>query len=480
MNFLELKTPDMMYDYQILTANRIIDNGITLKHGGFGALPLLEMGLGKTVSTLTAIAELRRRGEITAALVIAPKKVVENVWKQECEGWTHLNHLKTSLVTGNEKQRLVALKTVSDVYCIGRDNVEWLEGQLNGKKWPFDMLVIDEISSFKNQDSKRWKSLRRMVPRFYRRVGLTGTLRPNGLQDVWPQMYLVDRGERLGEKVTEFRRRYLVPDKRNGDQIFSYKVRGNKDELLGAPNFYEDDIIRRISDISFSMRAEDYLQLPPFMDQIVPVTLPAKVLRAYQQFEAEMVLSLPDEDQITAVNAATLTGKLLQYASGAIYTPEKAYIEVHDAKIAAFIEDMEAADGDPVLCFYWFQHTRDRILQQAAHYKPRVLATPEDISDWNAGKIKLGLLHPQSGGHGLNLQYGGRRMAWMDMFWSCELYLQARARVMRQGQTRPVISRRYVAVDTVDMDAVNTLDSREAANTAMMKALKARVEKYTK
>lgn len=468
------------YKYQLYTVQQIIDNKVILADGSRAAVPLLEMGLGKTVSTLTAISHLLQVGEVRKVMVVAPKKVVENVWKQEAEKWDHLKHLRVSLVTGTENRRKMALKADAEVYCISRDNLAWLRGQYNGKKWVFDMLVLDELSSYKNQASIRFKSLKSIRPAVKRIVGLTGTPKPNGLPDMWPQMFLMDRGERLGKTLTEFRNEYLVPDKRNADTIFSYKVRDNKDALLGEVDAYERQIMNKISDIAFSMTAADYLELPPYNEQIVEIPMPAPLLEGYQTFEKDLVLQLPEGEQITAINAAVLTQKLMQYASGAIYLPDKSVTEIHDLKIETLQEDMEQADGDPVLCFFWFQHSRDRIIRDLKQYKPRVLETAKDMEDWNAGKIPLALLHPQSGGHGLNLQQGGRRLIWFDTFWSTELFLQARARVMRQGQTRPVFSRRYAVAGTIDIDAIDRLDNREASQAAMMRALKARIELYTK
>jgi len=456
---------DSLHDYQKAAVEHIISK----KHCGL----FLEMGLGKTVSTLTAVKKLiYEELEIENALVIGPKRVAESVWDAECEKWEHLKHLKVVKIAGSAKQRKQALAEKADVYTIGRDNVAWLCGQYGGSMLPFGMLVVDESSSFKNPSSIRFKSLRNVQPSFKRVVILTGTPAPNGLIDIWSQIYLLDRGERLGKFITRFREDYFKPAKTNGAIVYSYAISGNGEELIHE----------KISDICMSMKAKDYLSLPGRMENIIEIKFDAALQKRYDDFERDQVLSLfadsPEDEGISAVNAASLSNKLLQFANGAVYDSDKNYHIVHDLKIEALKEIVEDANGKPVLIAYTYRHDLERIMIALKSYKPKQLKIDQDIKDWNSGKIQVMVMHPASGGHGLNLQAGGNIIVWFGQTWSLELEQQFNARLDRQGQKDVVIIHKLVASKTLDQDVIKSQESKSKKQDALMEAVKAKIKKY--
>ena len=449
-----------LHGYQRAAVDHIID------HPFCGLF--LDMGLGKTVSTLTAIKRLYGLFEIGRVLVIAPKRVAEDTWTTECAKWEHLRSLSVSKVLGTERQRREALAVSSDIYVINRENVAWLVSHLGGA-WPFDMVVIDELSSFKSNKSERFRALRRVRPLMHRVVGLTGTPSPNGLIDLWPQLYLIDMGERLGRTVTGFRTRYFTPGRTNGQVVFDYRAR----------NGSEEEIHRLIGDICISMKAEDYLSLPDLVDIPVEVSMPEDCRVRYEAFERDRVLELAKEGtDISAVNAAALTGKLLQYANGAVYDEDMNVHELHGAKLDALEEIVEQAAGEPVLVFFQFRHDAQRITKRLKAYCPKEMSGSGDIAAWNAGRIKVLLAHPASAGHGLNLQRGGHIVVWFGLPWSLELYLQANARLHRQGQDKPVRMYRIMTRGTMDADVAKALEGKKAGQDALMEAVKARIKKY--
>lgn len=450
------------HDYQNFAIQHIMD------HTGAGLL--LDMGLGKTVSALTAAERLiYEELEIDKVLVIAPKKVAENTWTNEASKWDHLCHLRIAKVLGTEKQRKEALKENADIYVINRENVAWLVGYYRSA-FPFDMVIIDELSSFKSPKAIRFKALRMVRPLVKRVVGLTGTPTPRSLVDLWAQLYLLDMGERLGKTVTGYREHYFIPGRSNGHVVFDYKLQ----------NGSEQAIYDRISDICISMKAEDYLTLPERIDRTVELALPDSVKAKYDEFEREQILALEDADEISAINAAALSNKLLQFANGAVYDADRNYHEVHREKLEALEEIVDTANGQPVLVFYNFKHDLERIMKHLKAYKPQTLATPEDEKRWNDGKIQVLLAHPASVGYGLNLQDGGNIIVWYGLNWSLELYLQANARLHRQGQKRPVIIHRLVVSGTMDEDVVKSLEGKAECQDALMNAVKARIRKYKK
>lgn len=433
----------------------------------------LDMGLGKTISTLTAIEELKYDYcEIDTVLVIAPKRVVETVWEEEAKKWDHTKHLTFSKIIGTERQRLAALKVKADVHIISRDNIAWL-CSLYAAKLPYDMLVIDELSSFKAHQTQRFKSLRLARPWFKRVVGLTGTPAPNGLINLWSQMYLIDRGERLEKTITAYRSRYFRPGASNGYVVYSYNLLSDSERLIQE----------RIKDICISMRAEDYLEMPERIDNFVRVTMPDKLMDAYKKFEQENVITLANEIEegattVNAVNAAALSNKLLQFANGAMYDENKNVVPIHDLKLEALKEIIEAADGKPVLVAWTYQFDRDRIKNYFRSMAPRELKTAEDINDWNAGKVQLMLAHPASAGHGINLQAGGNIIVWYGLTWSLELYQQFNARLYRQGQKQRTIIHHIINSGTHDEDVVKALKSKDKTQNNLMNSIKAKLELY--
>ena len=420
---------------------------------------------GKTVTCLTAIDQiLYDYLEEGPVLIIAPKRVAEQTWAKECEKWDHLKHLRVSKVMGTEKQRLAALDTPADLYVLGRDNVVWLVDKLQ-KRWPFPIVVIDELSSFKSAQAKRWKALRRVRGQIHRLIGLTGTPRPNSLEDFWPEIYLLDQGARLGRTLGAFRARYLVPEKMNGHIVYSYRPRE------GA----EAEVYDRLGDICMSIRKEDVLSLPGQIYEDVELEAPPSLLKRYKQFERDKVLECLDEDgEIVVGTAAALTNKLLQFANGAIYDMDGGVHELHDIKLDALEELLEEAGGDPVLVLYAYKHDRDRIRQRI---KCRDLDRPEDIDAWNRGEIPVALAHPASIGHGLNLQDGGHIIVWYGLTWSLELYQQANERLNRPGQKNVCRVYHLILKGTHDSRVLQSLKNKDEGQAAAIEALRLEVVK---
>lgn len=423
------------------------------------------MGTGKTVTTLTALDRLLHDFlEDGPVLVIAPKRVALDTWTTESSEWEHLSHLKVSVVIGSAKQRKEALRTIylddpADIYVINRENVVWLV-EFFGQYWPFPIVVVDELSSFKSAQSKRWKALRRVRGRIRRIIGLTGTPRPNGLEDLWPEMYLLDLGQRLGKTLGGFRNQYLIPDKTNGYVVYSYRPKE------GA----EAEVYDKLSDLCMSIKKEDVLSLPGQMYTDIAVSPPAALLKKYKQFERDKVLECLDADgEVVAGSAAALTNKLLQFANGAIYDMDGEVHELHDLKLDALEELVEQAGGDPVLILYAYKHDEARI---ASRIQCRKLDTAQDIKDWNAGKIPVAIAHPASIGHGLNLQYGGHILIWFGLTWSLELYQQANERLNRPGQTEVCRIFHIVLKGTHDERVLSALARKEKGQTAAIEALR--------
>ena len=421
----------------------------------------LEMGLGKTITTLTAIDELLYDCfEIRKVLIIAPLRVANSTWPSEIKKWEHLKLLRYSIVTGNEAERIQALNTKAEIYIINRENVDWLVNK-SGVAMNFDMLVIDELSSFKSYTSKRFKSLLKIRPYFKRVVGLTGTPSSNGLMDLWAEFRILDFGKRLGRYITHYRNKYFVPDKRNGMIIYSYKPQEDAEQLI-----YE-----AINDITISMKSCDHLKLPELIMNEVEVVLEDQEVERYQTFKKEMVMTI-GEEEIDAVNAASLSNKLLQLANGSIYDEDKNYHIVHDKKMEALEQLIEEANGKPVLIGYWFKADKERIEQR---FKVREIQSASDIEDWNKGEILVGLIHPASAGHGLNLQQGGCTLIWFGLTWSLELYQQTNARLYRQGQNQTVVIHHIITKNTIDEDVMKALKRKERTQEALMSAVKARI-----
>ena len=442
------------YPYQERAIQHILD------HPAAGLF--LDMGLGKTVITLTAVAELLHdRFEVEKVLVVAPLRVADSVWTAEAEKWDHLRHLKISKVLGSKKKRLAALEEKADIYVINRENIAWLVDHYK-RKWPFDMVVIDELSSFKSSNAKRFRALRKVRSLIRRIVGLTGTPAPNGLIDLWPQIYLLDQGERLGKTITSYRDRFFRPGKRNGHIVYEWIVRD------------PDEIYKRIDDIVISMKAADWLSMPEKIERVVKVKLPEEARQKYKQLERDLILRFTEGGDIVAANGAVLISKLLQLAQGAAYDENDDVKFIHDAKLDALEDVIEASAGKPVLAFYIYQHDRDRILERFS--RARVLQTNGDIRDWNAGKIPLLLAHPASCGHGLNLQAGGNIIVWFGLPHSLELYEQANGRLYRQGQKEKVIIHHLVAEKTFDEAVMKALQRKAMTQNDLMEAVKACIE----
>ena len=441
------------HEYQTYATNFILEHPV--------AAVLLEMGLGKSVITLTAIYELMlNRFEIQKVLVIAPLRVARDTWPAEIEKWEHLKGLTYSVAIGTEAERLAALKRPAHLYLINRENVDWL---ITKSHLPFDydMVVIDELSSFKSHAAKRFKSLLKVRPRVKRMVGLTGTPSGNGLMDLWAEFRVLDMGQRLGRYITHYRNNFFVPDKRNQQMIFSYKPKP------GA----EDAIYKLISDITISMKSADFLKMPECIINEVPVALSEKEWSVYQALKEDMVVDLKTEE-IDAVNAAALSGKLLQMANGAVYNEEKEVIRIHDRKLDALEDLIEGANGKPVLVAYWYNHDLQRIKQR---FSVREIKTSQDIKDWNDGEIPVAVIHPASAGHGLNIQFGGSTIIWFGLTWSLELYQQTNARLWRQGQNDTVVIHHIIAMDTIDEDVMKALRKKEKIQSALIDSVKARI-----
>lgn len=444
------------HEYQQHTTQFIIDHP--------EAAILLGMGMGKTISTLTAINDLiRNRFETQRVLVIAPIRVARDTWPAELEKWDHLAGLTVSPITGTAKQRQDAANRRADIYTIGRENIPWLVKH-HGGRWPYDMVIIDELSSFKNPQAKRFKALKKVRPKIQRIVGLTGTPAPNSLLDIWAPFRLIDNGQRLGKYITHYRDQYFTPGRRNGAVVYNWNLRPGADQAI-----YDN-----IADITVSMRTTDYLQLPAATHQHITVQLPTKARKHIDTLKRDLVLDL-DDDTIDAANAATLSLKLQQLAGGAIYNEAgDDYITIHDEKIQALTELVNQAQGNTLLVCYWFKHERDRILD--AIPGARVLDTAKDFHDWNNGDIPVALIHPASAGHGLNLQAGGHIMVWYTTPWSLELYEQANARLHRQGQTEPVSIIHIDTADSIDQIVHQALTRKDTTQQALITAVKAQLE----
>ena len=421
----------------------------------------LDCGLGKTITTLTAINELMYDSfEISKVLIIAPLRVAQSTWKEEIEKWDHLNLLRYSIAVGDEKERLKALKQNSDIYIINRENVDWLVTK-SGIDFNFNMLIIDELSSFKSHTSKRFKSLLKIRPYFERVVGLTGTPSSNGLMDLWAEFRVLDLGERLGRYITHYRNEYFLPDKRNGAVIFSYKPQPNAEER----------IYRRLSDMTISMKSTEYLKMPELILNELEINLDEEDQTKYKKFKKEMVMTI-QEKEIDAINAASLSNKLIQLANGSIYDEDKKFYEVHNKKLDKLEEIIESANGKPVLVSYWFKADKERIEKR---FKVKEIKTADDIKQWNMGIINLALIHPASAGHGLNLQSGGSTLVWFSLTWSLELYQQTNARLYRQGQKNTVVIHHLITKNTIDEDIMKSLKRKDKTQEALMKAVKARI-----
>lgn len=435
----------------------------------------------KTACTLTAINELiYNRFETERVLVIAPLRVADSTWGDEIDKWDHLKGLKLSKALGNEKQRIEALDTEADIYCINRENVKWLvERYVKRKRWPFDMIVVDESSSFKSSSSQRFKALRKVTKLTNRVILLTGTPDPNGLMDLWPQVYLLDEGERLGKTLTAYRDRWFKPGRRNGSIIYEY---------IPKPGAKEE-IYRAISDIAISLTAKDHLKMPERVDNIIKLKMPEEVRKAYDQLEKDLVLQI-DNGEIVAGNRGVVTNKLLQMANGAVYYDEtvvddtgmvKGYVrrvkQIHEAKLDALEEIIEDNAGQPMLVYYSYQHDYERLMERFRKYNPETIRSDEDIKRWNARKVRLMFAHPASMGHGLNLQAGGSNIVWFGVPWSVEIYQQANARLYRNGQTQTVSITHLLMEDTHDEDVMRSLQVGTINQDELIAAVKARIEK---
>lgn len=442
------------HDYQSFVTKFILENPISAV--------LLDMGLGKSVITLTAIFDLCLDSfEVSKVLVIGPLRVARDTWPTEIKKWDHLKELKFSVAIGNEVQRKAALMQKADIYLINRENVDWLINQ-SGMPFDYDMVVIDELSSFKSYSAKRFKSLLKVRPKVKRIVGLTGTPSSNGLMDLWAEFRILDMGERLGRFITHYRNKFFDPNKRNQQMIFSYKPKA------GA----EDEIYRLISDITISMKSTDYLKMPECIINEVLITLSEKEQKSYNSLKKDLVLSLKGEE-IDAVNAAALSNKLCQMANGAVYGEEKKIFEIHDKKLDALEDLIESANGKPVLVAYWFKHDLERIKKK---FEIREIQTSKDITDWNKGKIEIAAIHPASAGHGLNLQAGGSTLIWFGLTWSLELYQQTNARLWRQGQNETVVIHHIIAKGTIDEDVMKALKRKEKVQSDLIDAVKAKLK----
>ena len=443
------------HEYQTFATEFILSHPI--------AAVLLEMGLGKSVITLTALFDLCLDSFlIRKVLVIAPLRVARDTWPSEIRKWDHLAGLTYSVAVGTEAERKAALMQKSSLYIINRENVDWLVNK-SGLPFDYDMIVIDELSSFKSWQAKRFKSLLKVRSHVKRIVGLTGTPSSNGLMDLWAQFRLLDLGKRLGRYITHYRNAYFTPDKRNGEVVFSYKP------LPGA----EERIYEQISDITISMKSCDYLKLPECVINAVPVYMNEQEQAVYDTFKEDMVAKIKGTE-IDAANAAVLSGKLLQMANGAIYDDEKNIIRIHDRKLDALEDIIESMNGRPLLVAYWFKHDFERIMKR---FNAREIKSNKDIADWNNGKIPVALIHPASAGHGLNLQQGGSTLVWFGLTWSLELYQQTNARLWRQGQSaETVVVQHIIAKGTIDEQIMTALEKKDKTQSALIDAVKANLE----
>lgn len=424
------------------------------------AAVLLDMGLGKTVISLTAIADLLFDSfEAHRVLVIAPLRVARDTWPAEIEKWEHLQHLTYSVVVGTPKERRAALMAGADITIINRENLQWLIED-SGFPFDYDMVVIDELSSFKNHQSKRFQALMKVRPKVKRIIGLTGTPSSNGLMDLWAEFKLLDMGQRLGRFISQYRNNYFLPDKRNGQIIYSYK----------PMPYAEDAIYRKISDVTISMKSTDHLKMPELISSKYEVRLSEEERVRYEELKSQLVLQLP-EGEVTAANAASLTGKLVQLANGAIYSDDGDTVEFHNRKLDALEDIIEAANGKPLLVAYWFRHDLERIKQR---FDVREIKSSKDITDWNSGKIPVAVIHPASAGHGLNLQAGGSTLIWFGLTWSLELYQQTNARLWRQGQSAgTVVIQHIITKGTIDERILKALSRKELTQNSLIDAVKA-------
>ena len=444
------------HDYQRYAAEFIITHPIS-------AL-LLDMGLGKTSITLTAINNLLFDSfEIHKVLVVAPLRVARDTWSSEIEKWEHLKNLQYSVVIGTAQERISALSTPADIYIINRENIQWLVEE-SGLPFDFDMAVIDELSSFKNHQSKRFRAFMKSRPKLKRIVGLTGTPAGNGLMDLFAEFKLLDMGERLGRLIGQYRNTYFQPDKRNGMVIYSYKP---------LPNA-EQQIYDKISDITISMKATDHLKMPELISSECTVQFSKKEKEKYDRLKKDLIFSTED-NEVTAANAASLSNKLSQMANGAVYSDDERIIEIHDRKLDALEDIIESMNGKSLLVAYWFKHDLERIRKR---FEIREIKSSEDISDWNSGKIPVALIHPASAGHGLNLQSGGSTLVWFGLTWSLELYQQTNARLWRQGQTADTVVIQHIIVKgTIDEQIMKALKTKDTTQAALITAVKAEVHK---
>lgn len=449
-----------LHNYQVVAKDFIM--------GHPHAAVILDMGMGKTATTLSAVNELMfDRFEVTKVLVIAPLRVANTVWSDEIEQWSELRHLRYSKIVGTPKQRMVALQKDADIYIVNRENLPWLVEQCSPYfKW--DMVVIDELSSFKSWQSKRFKAFMAMRPYMKRIVGLTGTPSSNGLMDLFAEFKVIDGGERLGRFIGEFRSRYFEEGRRNGNIVYEYI----------PMDYAECQIQDKISDITISMKALDYLDMPELISTKKLVRMTEKEKEKYIQFKKEYVLSELDGLEVTAANAASLTSKLVQLSNGAVYSDDHSVVALHEQKLDALEDILESANGEPVLVAYWFKHDLARILGrlEKLKVKSRVLKTEEDIREWNKGNVSVGLLHPAGAGHGLNLQKGGHHLVWFGLTWSLELYQQTNARLWRQGQeAETVVIQHIVTEGTIDEEILKALENKDAQQERLIEAVKAQV-----
>ncbi|HEM3496919.1 DEAD/DEAH box helicase [Streptococcus suis] len=449
-----------LHNYQVVAKDFIIGHPY--------AAVILDMGMGKTATTLSAVNELMfDRFEVTKVLVIAPLRVANTVWSDEIEQWAELRHLRYSKIVGTPKQRKVALQKDADIYIVNRENLPWLVEQCSPYfKW--DMVVIDELSSFKSWQSKRFKAFMAMRPYMKRIVGLTGTPSSNGLMDLFAEFKVIDGGERLGRFIGEFRSRYFEEGRRNGNIVYEYI----------PMDYAECQIQDKISDITISMKALDYLDMPELISTKKLVRMSEKEKEKYSQFKKEYVMSELDGLEVTAANAASLTNKLVQLSNGAVYTDDHTVVALHEQKLDALEDILESANGEPVLVAYWFKHDLARIINrlEKLRVKSRVLKTEEDIREWNKGNVPVGLLHPAGAGHGLNLQKGGHNLVWFGLTWSLELYQQTNARLWRQGQeAETVVIQHIVTEGTIDEEILKALENKDAQQERLIEAVKAQV-----
>lgn len=445
------------YDYQAYAIDKIIDN----KRFGL----FLDMGLGKTVSTLTAIEQLKYDYlDVDKVLVIAPKRVAEDTWAQEVDKWTHLTHLDVSLVLGTPKQREQALERNADIYVTNKENTKWICERFK-KDWPFDMVVIDELSTFKNSDSQRFKILKKKWPLFDRFVGLTGTPAPKNIMDLWAQIYLIDGGERLGKFKTHFRQRYFYPTHQISDNVFNWELKsGSKDEIY-----------KMISDVTVSMESKDYLKMPERVDTVKEAKLSKKERALYDELEQNMVIEndIDDDKDIVALNSASLSNKLLQMSNGAVYADDGSITHIHDKKLELLDEIVEESQGQPILVMYNYKHDKERLLERYSFAE--TLDSDNYMERWNSGEIQMLITHPASAGHGLNLQYGGSIMVWFGLTWNLEYYEQANARLYRQGQKKTTVIHHLLTENSIDQKVYESLKNKKLGQNELMNAVKARL-----